>query len=371
MRLVIATGIYPPDHGGPARFVPQLAEAACERGWQVQVVTLSDDPTLVDNVAWKVHRIPRRFPKWRRIPITVRQLAKHLRNADVMFANGLFEEAALAALLTRRPWVAKFVGDPVWERYLAQSASFVSMSEFNSQQHSRKVRLQRFMIGTGLKSSCVVITPSAELLGLLQGWVVGHVEFVPNGVRLQPLGQCDPSVDVVTVGRLIPLKRVDVLIRGCIAEGLTLEVVGDGPQRNELEGLVDMLGGRALVKFLGSQSPEEVLEALDRARIFALLSSHEGMSFALLEAMSRGKPVVVGDNPGNRAVVTNGENGLVVRSDDAEAVQQCLAALIADRDQRRLLGECARHTVEKRFSIDATLGRTLEHLERAVAPVTA
>jgi glycosyltransferase involved in cell wall biosynthesis len=371
MRLVIATGIYPPDHGGPARFVPQLAEAACERGWQVQVVTLSDDPTLVDNVAWKVHRIPRRFPKWRRIPITVRHLAVHLRQADVMFANGLFEEAALAATLARTPWVAKFVGDPVWERHRNQHPNAVDLETFAHERHRWQVRLQRRVLVGSLRRTSVVVTPSDQLARLLVGWGVDNVDMVPNGVPLTPVSDVPPSVDVVTVARLVPWKHIDTLIRACAGAGLSLDVVGDGPQHHELQQLIDALQPTEPIRLRGSLPATEIPGVLDSARVFALLSSYEGMSFALLEAMSRGKPVVVGDNPGNRAVVTNGENGLVVRSDDAEVVQQCLAALIADRDQRRLLGERARHTVEKRFSIDATLGRTLEHLERAAGMVTA
>lgn len=362
---MIVSGIYPPDHGGPARFIPQLAQACHERGWDVEVVTLSDDALITDKSPWRVNRISRSTPKWWRLPITTRMIYRCLRKADVMFANGLFEEASVAAVLARRPWVAKFVGDPVWERYRTDTQDHVSLQDFQSLPHGIRLRARRAWLTWSLRRARSVVTPSKELQGLLMRWSIKDVRYVPNGVELTPVAVGLPTVDVVTVSRLIPLKNVDVLIKACEAEGLSLDVAGDGPERDNLTCLLGKMDPTAPIRLLGALPADAIPKILDSSRLMALLSSHEGMSFALLEAMSRAKPVVVGDNPGNRAVVRNGENGLLVNHDEVGAVRVALRRLIDDPSYARSLGEAARRTVEERFSLDATIEVTLSNLTEA------
>src|SRR5688572_8809030 len=117
MRILIATGIFPPDIGGPATYVPQIAAAFAERGHQITVLTLSDHLDGHDDTyPFRVVRLPRRiFKPWRRLHTVVR-LVRLGRNADVLFVNGLAAEAVLANFLLRRPMVQKVVGDMAWER---------------------------------------------------------------------------------------------------------------------------------------------------------------------------------------------------------------------------------------------------------------
>jgi glycosyltransferase involved in cell wall biosynthesis len=366
MRVVLVTGIYPPDHGGPARFVPQLALACHQRGWSVEVITLSDQPKTGETHSWSVTRIARNLSKWRRFLLTTWTIFRRLKKADVMFANGLFEEVSLASRIARRPWVGKFVGDPVWESYQNSHSNPVTLEVFQTTAQSPQLRLRRTGLVFALRQAHCVLTPSTQLQSLLETWGVQNIRFVPNGVEIVPLSVTPPSVDVISVARLVPWKHLDTLIVACALEGLSLDVVGEGPEFKRLENLARELSPCPPIKLRGSLPGEEIQEALDSARIFALLSSYEGMSFALLEAMSRCKPVVVGDNPGNRAVIEGGVNGLVVPYDDVEQVRLALRRLTNGPELARKLGLAGRKTVEEKYSLAATIAATLELLDNAI-----
>jgi glycosyltransferase involved in cell wall biosynthesis len=283
MRVVLVTGIYPPDHGGPARFVPQLAEACCERGWSVEVITLSENAVAADESRWTVTRIPRNIPKWRRLPLTVWRIMWALRRSDVLFANGLFEEASVASALARRPWVAKFVGDPVWERYRNSVPEPVSLEDFSLIQISRSLHFRHAATKWALRRAFCVITPSDQLASLLASWDVSDVRYIPNGVKVTPLSDLPPLVDVICVARLITLKNIDVLIRACAAHGLSLSIVGDGPEHDRLSSLVNSDRSIKSYRLLSRCSiPAKDVESQNRSRLVSSLYSQATRECPLL-----------------------------------------------------------------------------------------
>jgi hypothetical protein len=115
LRVLIITGIFPPDIGGPATDVPQIATTLMRLGHQFSVLTLSDQLGHDDCVyTFPVKRLPRKsFKLWRWIR-TMEQIIRLGRQADVLFVNGLALESALANLWLRKPLVQKVVGDLAW-----------------------------------------------------------------------------------------------------------------------------------------------------------------------------------------------------------------------------------------------------------------
>src|SRR6185503_14029509 len=113
MKVLLVTGIFPPDAGGPARYVPQMASALARQHEVVAVVTLSDRLDHDDRAfGFRVVRIARnqnrQLRRWR----TVRTIAREAGRADVVYLNGLVLEGKVATrLLARRPTVIKVVGD--------------------------------------------------------------------------------------------------------------------------------------------------------------------------------------------------------------------------------------------------------------------
>ena len=107
-----------------------------------------------------------------------------------------------------------------------------------------------------------------------------------------------------------------------------------------------------------------------RAHVAALPSRREGLPKSLLEAAACARPLVATDVPGCRAVVADGETGILVPPDDAAALASALEKLLKDREMRLRMGAEARRTAETRFSADA-IGRATVDLYRRLADNTA
>jgi len=173
------------------------------------------------------------------------------------------------------------------------------------------------------------------------------------------------------VGRLVSLKRVDLLIEAWStldAESRgTLLVVGDGPERKALKTLNENLG-LAGVRFEGST--EDVPTYLHAADVFILPSSEEALSCALLEAMATGLAVLVTDLPGNRAIIRHGENGLVFAQNDRQALANGLETLRSP-SLRRELGDRAATMIRAEFSLESIADLHLDlYRELSQAKVT-
>ena len=142
MNVLIVTGIFPPDSGGPASYVPKLATALCQRGHGVDVVTLSDGLDQ-DDKAWPfpVHRIRRQlFWLWRLV-LTTWTIWRLSRGKDIVYVNGLSSEAALGAWFARRPAVHKIVGDYAWERAQGRNWFPGTLDEYQLAPKSLRLRL--------------------------------------------------------------------------------------------------------------------------------------------------------------------------------------------------------------------------------------
>ncbi len=191
---------------------------------------------------------------------------------------------------------------------------------------TRGPRARQFLRDRGVASACRVMTGGID------------------GRRFHP-GQGARDIDVLLVGRLAAIKRVDVLLCA-LAEvarsrpTLTAVVVGDGEQRAELERLADKLGLSGNVQFVGRQ--DNVADWYRRSRVFALTSDSEGMALSLLEAMLCGVPAVVSDVGELADVVDNGVNGWLVPRRDVAGFAERIEMLLSDEATWSRFSEQAR-----------------------------
>ena len=174
---------------------------------------------------------------------------------------------------------------------------------------------------------------------------------LPMPVVPVSVGSAGDRQGFVSVARLVPQKGIDVLIRALAqttgaARDWTLNLVGDGPEREALQRQVQQAGLQEQVQFLGFRSDPQTF--LLQAGVFVLPSRFEGMPNALLEAMAAGLAVVVTDaSPGPLEVVMHGVSGLVVPSDDPFALAEALDRLATDPLLRERLGAAARDTLRQ------------------------
>jgi glycosyltransferase involved in cell wall biosynthesis len=124
-----------------------------------------------------------------------------------------------------------------------------------------------------------------------------------------------------------------------------LQIVGDGSMRDRVEALV--ADAPAQTVWSKRLTAEEVAAAMDDSWLVCLPSRSEGLPRVALEAASRGRAIVGGDRAGIPDVVHDGENGLLVDPDDAEALAEALVTLLSDRSLAERYGEAARRTGEE------------------------
>ncbi len=172
---------------------------------------------------------------------------------------------------------------------------------------------------------------------------------------------------VLAVGRLVSYKGFERLVH--LAHRLTLPLViaGDGPQRGQLEALIERAGVADRVHLVGRVSDDRLAAHLAAAAVFVMPSINRAESFGLatLEAQAAGLAIVATDvGTGTGEAFAPGTSGLLVRADDDDALVAALNKLAADPERRRAMGEAGRRRVAERNSL-ATLGRALEELYAA------
>jgi glycosyltransferase involved in cell wall biosynthesis len=177
----------------------------------------------------------------------------------------------------------------------------------------------------------------------------------------------NPYPTVLFAGRLAEEKHVDVLIQAIAktpAElDVHLEIVGGGEVRPALEQLVDRLGVRSRVRFLGLAPDDELRLAYLRADVFCMPGTAELQSLVTLEAMSASTPVVLADAMALPHLVEDGVNGYLFRPNDSDDLAEKLTAVLAQpaEDLRRMGAES--HRMVQKHGIKATMD-TFEALYR-------
>lgn len=367
MKIVIVTGIFPPDIGGPASYVPRITAALCGRGHSVEVVTLADPQAVDTNTGFPfpVHRIVRQTSRPVRMARTIVRIAALARHADLIFANGLFVEATIAARLASRPLVAKVVGDTIWER--ARNAGRPeTIDAFQSVRLPRKWRLLRRLQDAYMSKAERVITPSEYLKRIVTGWGVPgeRIDVVYNAVPLPAVGQGEINqFDMVSVGRLVPWKGFAELIALAARRSWSLRIVGDGPLRADLAGQAAASG--AQVQFDGDVPQAQVADAIRSGKVFVLNSSYEGLPHIVLEAMAVGVPVVATAAGGTPEVVRNNDTGILVPVGSQDSLECAVETLLRDDGQRRRVMNGAAALLEDQFAFATMVVET----ERVLASV--
>jgi glycosyltransferase involved in cell wall biosynthesis len=356
MKILLVSGIYPPDVGGPANFVPKLAKHLLELGHEPTIVTLKSKGSHQQN-EFKVVYISRELPKIIRIPLVIFRIFQQIQENERIFANGLFFETALAMKFKKSQATAKIVGDEIWQKNFDTKKKNISALDFSITKQSLKNRLLRKISNWSFEQFDSLITPSRLLVDLVRIWGLSKpVHLIFNGVKIPKLNSREKKYDLITVSRLIPLKRIDKLIQIAAKLKLSLAIIGVGDSEADLKELAKSLS--ANVTFLGYRNQREIFELLQDSRYFSLLSIHEGLSFALLESMAAGTPPIASRVNGNESVVTDGFNGYLVDADNLEICTQQFEIILADKSNYDLISKNAIKTINASYSLEKTLHET-------------
>ena len=190
----------------------------------------------------------------------------------------------------------------------------------------------------------------------------------PGGPFRDEVGVRDGEILATWVGRLVPIKRVDVLLRAVarargLGAPLRLAVVGDGELRAELETQAAALGIAGNVAFVGYR--RDLAAIVAGTDVAVCTSDNEGTPVALIEAGAGARPLVATRAGGVPDVVVDGA-GVLAEREDHEGIGEALARLAGDPGLRRALGATARTHVAGRYRADALIERMTDLYERLV-----
>jgi glycosyltransferase involved in cell wall biosynthesis len=211
------------------------------------------------------------------------------------------------------------------------------------------------------KNARSICAPSQGLKELSERADPYSVEVIPNGVDLE-LFRPDPAVrpktlTLLSVGRLHAQKNVAYLlkivaaVRDTLKTPITATIIGDGPERPNLEQLAADLGISSSVRFAGWLDRAAVQNAYQSATFLIHVSTYEGMSNVILEALASGLPVAASHIPGNTELVEPGVNGFLLEPKAEPAkTAELICSVFSNQAEWEELSRGARSTIESRFS---------------------
>jgi glycosyltransferase involved in cell wall biosynthesis len=376
VRVVVVSGIWPPDVGGPASHAPELSAFLTARGHRVCVVTTASAPPASE--AYEVRWVSRRLPAGVRHVAVVWEVFGRARRCDVVYATSMTRRAAAGAALARRPLVLKLTADEAYERQRRNGRFSGDLDAFQTYPGGFRVRLLRATRDAAVRRARRIFTPSEYLRRIVVGWGIpeDRVGVIPNPAPEVPtlppreevrreLGMSGPTLGFA--GRLMAAKALGVAL-SAVAEvpEVSLVVVGDGPDREALERQSTQLGLDGRVRFVGSRSRDDVLRTLYAADAAVLSSRYENFPHLVVEALAVGTPVIATSVGGVPEVVRDGENGLLVPPGDADALAAAIRRLLQEPGLRDRLAAAATASVAG-LAPELLLGRIEDELRKAVA----
>ncbi|MDA0375900.1 MAG: glycosyltransferase family 4 protein [bacterium] len=312
MNIVLATGIYPPQIGGPATYCRQLADRLTKKGHEVVVVTYgaktesgSADAKAMADKKWKVESVSRSIPLLRWF-----QYAKKLReigsDADVVYAFSSISCGVPLMLsgLKKPKRVLRLGGDFFWERY----------TDFGGGKGLREWYVSQGFVGSLVRWFVSLLIRSFD-------HVVFSTDFqkciytdaykklpshsvIENALELEMVVPMEHHVQqkpfrLLFLGRFVHFKQIPTLIEAVaqIPDAL-LTIVGDGPQDIMLRKIVERLGLDTRIRFVAPLTGKEKYEIFGKHDLLVLPSLTDISPNTALEARSVGLPVLLTDQNG-------------------------------------------------------------------------
>lgn len=190
-----------------------------------------------------------------------------------------------------------------------------------------------------------------------------EMPFIHHGLSKEQLRLADACLaaaqpanrpTLVTVGRLVPLKRVSMLIEAIalvqkVQPNILLQVIGDGPERKALQEQVNKSGLSHHVSFLGHQQPYPFYAA---AHFVVIPSRAEAFGLVFIEAFAHQKPVIGFDVAAANEIIEDGKTGLLVAERSSKALAEAIIRLLSDNEQREKMGQAAYGRIREYFNYD-------------------
>ena len=358
MNILITVGIFPPDIGGPASFVPKISNFLVENGHNVKIICLSEvgNNHIEDNLDVIRIRRSNNLPiRWLK---TIYQIVKNGRNSDLIFVNGLGVESAIAALMLKKKLIRKIVGDPVWERAYNQKKTSESFDEFQNNKHSFLIEVQKLLRNWSVNSAEVVITPSDHLKNFVSELGFNNeILKINNGVDITDIKRTNvhkADINLLIISRLVIQKNINIVIEAMELldnKNVKLSIIGEGGEFNKLEGVIHELNLQNRVQLLGKIDNNKISQFLLTADIFIQASDYEGLPHSVLEAINYEIPILSTEVGGCKDLLNDGERGFIIPiPPDKKIIAENIIYIINNKDEATKRADAAKVFISKEYS---------------------
>ena len=360
MRVLVTVGIFPPDIGGPATFVPKITKYfQDELNYEIEILTLSDNKNLNIKDDFDVKRIDRNLPiiyRWLKTIFTIYKLGK---NKDLIFVNGLGTEATIANIFLKKKIIRKIVGDPVWERAYSKAKISESFDEFQVKNYGFSISLQKKVRSFSIKKSDIVVTPSQHLKNfILNLGFKNKIEIINNGVFIPEENTnifTNDQINITIVSRLVSHKNIKKIIRAISDLNdplIYLNIIGDGPELNQLQKISLESNNKDNIIFHGKLNRDEINHIFLNSDIYIQASNYEGLPHSLLEAMSYGIPVLCTPVGECKDILGNEDRGYILDLPVSKNnIKSKISEIIGEKDIANKKGERGKNIINEKYNL--------------------
>ena len=356
----MTVGIFPPDIGGPATFVPKIAKYfQDELNYEIEILTLSDNKNSNINDDYSVKRIDRNLPiiyRWLKTIFTIYKLGK---NKDLIFVNGLGTEATIANIFLKKKIIRKIVGDPVWERAYSKAKISESFDEFQVKNYGFSISLQKKVRSFSIKKSDIVVTPSQHLKNfILNLGFKNKIEIINNGVFIPEENTnifTNDQINITIVSRLVSHKNIEKIIKAISdlnSPLINLNIIGDGPELNQLQKISLESNNKDNIIFHGKLNRDDINHIFLKSDIYIQASNYEGLPHSLLEAMSYGIPVLCTPVGECKEILGNEDRGYILDLPVSKNnIKSKISEIIGEKNIANKKGERGKDFINEKYNL--------------------
>lgn len=371
MKILITTDWYKPIVNGVVTSVLNLKKELEERGHEVRVLTLSRDYHSYeeDGVYYiKSVNLEKIYPNVRAVlPHREAYIQELIQwNPDVVHSQCEFMTFSYAVKISRK------CNCPLLHTYHTIYEDYLHYLPGTFFQYTKGAALEKKMVAkfskAVLKKTQQVIAPTKKVEELLKNYEVSEpISVIPTGIdlkrfqevlskeernrRREALGISQDSKVLVSIGRLAKEKNLEEILiyfRKLTKEEQTFKlkllIVGDGPDRERLEGIAKTLQLQEKVLFTGMVTPEEVAQYYQLGDVFVCASNSETQGITYIEALASGIPALCRKDACLDSVITDGYNGF--QYETYEFFKMHLQYILEREERRVEMGVCARQTAK-------------------------
>ncbi len=382
-KILLVTGIYAPDIGGPASYVKALAKKLSTADTaRVTVVTYSSvwSHPSDKEAKFRIIRIWKKWPWFLRHGLYAWRIFWEARRHDLIFVSSTIN-GGLPSLIAGRLWkkkvFVKIVGDYSWQVAVEKGRTVLLIDDWQKASKSGWSGWLWYWQGLVVRKADRVVVPSHYLAKLVEGWGADpeKISVIYNGADFHSAEltkeQARQSIGIagnilLYWGRLAPWKGLRMLIKIMpklleINQFFRLVIVGSGPEEKSLQQMIKNMRLEKKVYLVGPKNQVELAVYLAAAEMFILNTAYEGFSHDILEAMLVGLPVITTPAGGNKEIIHQGENGFMVKYNDEFNLVEAIKTVWNTPELRERFVENGKKTAAH-FSAEKMLKKTMDLL---------